>query len=132
MTSPSPRLARTARLLAALLVPLVALPALAGLVVCATDAGVTTSWGERPCPKRAALPGVTADDRAAGACVVVPEATPAPLAAAPDLRAPAPVAIAAPVAAPRLDVASRSSRRVAPRGPPPATLCALGTVVLRV
>lgn len=133
MSLTSPRLARAARLLAALLVPLVALPALAGLVVCASADGVTTSWGERPCPKKGVtLPGLTADDGVATSCVAVPEVDPAPLAAAPDLRAPAPVGLAARVAAPRTRVVEVRSRLVAPRGPPPATLDALGTVLLRV
>jgi len=111
---------------------MVALPALAGLVVCASDTGVTTSWGERPCSKKAALPGVMASDDAASACVVVPEAEAAPLVVAPDLRAPAVASLAAPIAAPRVRMADVRPRAVAPRGPPPAILDALGTVVLRV
>ncbi len=111
---------------------MVALPALAGLVVCASDAGVTTSWGERPCPKKGAVPGLTADDGVAIACVVVPEAHPAPLVAAPDLRAPAPAALPALAAALPLPPAAPVALLDGPRGPPSGSLAALRTIVLRV
>lgn len=127
------RTTRAARLVATLLVPLIALPAIGGLVVCATAGGVTTSWGEKPCPKRqAATPSVSVDDAALTPCVVVPDADPAPVGTAPDLRVPTPLAQA---------VAVPSTARLAeapvailsgPRGPPTGALRALRSTVLRV
>ncbi|WP_095508731.1 hypothetical protein [Rubrivirga marina] len=133
MTTPRPRPARSARALAALLVPLVALPALAGLVVCQGPDGPTTSWGERPCPKRqSATPVAVADDGALVACVVVPDADPAPLATAPDLRAPGPLAVAAVATHVPRPAEAPVALPSGPRGPPPGALRALRTVVLRV
>ena len=131
MRTSSPRTARAARLLAAVLVPLVALPALAGLVVCTSDAGVTMSWGERPCPKKQSTTGValTSPQEAATACAVVPDA---PLAASPDLRAPTDLAPPFVVAARTQLVAAPVTFPDGPRGPPSGTLRALRTTVLRV
>ncbi len=134
MTPPVPRTARAARLLAALLVPLVALPALTGLVVCASDVGVTTSWGERPCPKKRSATGVAlaAPDKASAVCVVVPELHDAPMASAPDLRAPTPLSLPAPIVAHARPAAAPLALLDGPRGPPPGALGALRTIVLRV
>ena len=134
MTPTSPRTARAARVLAALLVPLVALPALTGLVVCVSDAGVTTSWGERPCPKRGATQGaaLTSPADAATACVVVPDGPDAPLATSPDLRVPTDLALPAFVAERTQPVAAPVTIPNGPRGPPSGTIRALRTTVLRV
>ena len=133
MTSPAPRRTRAARLLAALLVPLIALPAVGGLVVCAAPGGVTTSWGQRPCPKRqAAPPSISGVDAQAAPCVVVPDADPAPLATAPDLRAPAPLALAVAGTATPRPAEAPVGLPSGPRGPPSGALGALRTIVLRV
>lgn len=133
MSSPSSRIPRVARLLAVVLVPLVALPALAGLVVCQGPDGPTTSWGERPCPKRQSATPVAVTDASSGApCVIVPDADAAPVLASPDLRAPAPLAVS--VAATHVPRPAEAPVALSsgPRGPPFGALRALRTVVLRV
>ena len=134
MTPPTSRITRAARVLAALLVPLVALPALTGLVVCMSDAGVTTSWGERPCPKKGLTQGVALalPDDVATTCVVVPDGPDAPLATSPDLRAPTDLALPVFTATRTQPVAAPVTLPNGPRGPPSGTLSALRTTVLRV
>ena len=130
-----PRTARAARVLAALLVPLVALPALTGLVMCVSDSGVTTSWGKRPCPKKGSAAhglALTSPADAASTCIAVPDGPDAPLASTPDLRAPAPHALPAFAAARVLPRATSAPLPDGPRGPPSGTLGALRTIVLRV
>lgn len=133
MTRPAPRTLRAARVLAALLVPLIALPALGGLVVCTTAGGVATSWGERPCPKRqAATPLASADGATGAPCVVVPDADAAPVVAAPDLRGPAPIAWAVAEGVVQRPAEAPVVRPSGPRGPPSGALRALRSTVLRV
>lgn len=113
---------------------LTALPALSGLVVCATATGVMTSWSERPCLRKAttASPLVDADSEDASACAVVPDAEPAPLPAAPDVSAPVAAALAAPVTEVPHPSPSGHVAPDGPRGPPGGALDALRTIVLRV
>lgn len=133
MTTPVPRTIRAARLLAAALIPLVALPAIGGLVVCFGAEGPAVSWGERPCPKRqAALPMASADDATVAPCVIVPDGDDALASAAPDLRVlstPAFVLVGIPTPRPAEAPVALAS---GPRGPPTGALRALRTVVLRV
>ena len=125
---------RAALVLALLLVPMAALPALAGLVVCLGPDGPTTSWStDSECPRRGldAPLAVTSDAPAVSACVTV-SGTDEMIAAAPSV-VPASEAGVAPAAdtVPSPALAS-TSEAFTERGPPWAVHRALRSVVLRI
>ncbi len=131
---PSPR--RAALVLALLLGPMAALPALAGLVVCLGPDGPTTSWSAgSECPRRG-LDGtttlaVTADAPAASACVTVPGTDEMIAASASVVPASDAAMLPAPATAPG-PVLAATPEAFSERGPPRAIDRALRSVVLRI
>ena len=65
-------------------------------------------------------------------CVIVPDGPDAPLASAPELTAPAVLAVLAPHTEGPLPVVATAAALDGSRGPPSGTLGALRTIVLRV
>ena len=107
-----------------------ALPALSGFVVCAVSPGDASP--ERPCPRKQVTGPVAGVDSDAGAaCVVLPDAPDAPLAAGLDLRETPDAGVALEAHLGRVPEVPPAAL-AAPRGPPSGALGALRTVVLRV
>lgn len=133
-----PQRRRTALFLVVMLMPFLAGPALAGLVVCAGSGGVSTSWARNSdCPKRmvnklaAEVQGLE-QERASRACVVLetPDAaTQSTRPASSDLPATddpgSPVVSAEPVSNTHVEL-------IAKRGPPAGLSSLLRSVVLRI
>lgn len=125
---------RAALVLALLLVPMAALPALAGLVVCLGPDGPTTSWStDSECPRRGldAPLAVTSEAPAASACVTVPGTDEMIAATTPLVPASEVAMLPSPTTAPAPALAA-ASEAFTERGPPLAAHRALRSVVLRI
>src|SRR5690606_38694515 len=125
---------RAAFVLALLLAPIAALPALAGLVVCLGPAGPTSSWSAgSECPRRGLdVPlAVTSDAPAASACVTVPGTDAMIAATAPVVPASGAAMLPASSQVPRPALAA-APEAFTERGPPLAAHRALRSVVLRI